>query len=358
MTPTSLSLQLLTMAIAVATTVLVAWAWPRARRVRWLIRPVLLLLCAVTAFSVVGVAVNRIMFLAPTWGHVLGDRDAAAVPSGGDDGGAPPTAAPGQSRMEQFTPAPGKAGIALPVVVYLPPGYDQSDNVRYPVITAYAGYPGTPNTWVSGTGAQRMLDAEIAAHRMAPTVVIYPTMHPDPKWDSECVNAEGGPQFDTYLTEDVPAAVKSRYRVRGDRAAWGVIGFSTGGYCAVNHVLRHPDRYIAAGSIAGYFKPLPGGAGGTQDLFKGNEKARQENSPLWRIQNLPVPDVDIWFGSANDDKNAMAGIREFTPHVRAPVRFTTAFIPVGGHTLSAWLVLIPSALNWLSARLAAPQTLS
>ncbi|GIG60456.1 esterase [Longispora fulva] len=358
MTPTSLDLQFLTIGVAVATTVFVAWAWPRVRWGRWLIRPVLLTLCALTAFSVVGVAVNRIMFLAPTWGHVFGDRNAAAVPIGDDDGGTVPTAAPGQSRMEQFTPALGKSGIALPVIAYLPPGYDQSDTVRYPVITAYAGFPGTPNTWVSGTGAQRMLDAEIAAHRMAPTIVIYPTIHPDPKWDSECVNAEGGPQFETYLTEDVPQAVKSRFRVRGDRAAWGVIGFSTGGYCAVNHVLRHPGTYAAAASLSGYFKPLPGGEGGTQDLFKGNEKARQENAPLWRVQNLPVPDVDIWYGAANDDKVAMAGIKEFAPQVRAPIRFTTAFIPTGGHTLAAWMVLIPSALDWLSARLAAPQSLS
>ncbi|WP_018353514.1 alpha/beta hydrolase [Longispora albida] len=361
MSPTSTSLLYICLGAAVAASTFAAWAWARNRRFRWLVRPALLTLCSLTALAVVGVLVNRILFLYPTWDALLGQdaKAAAAPPVPRDDDGVPIAAKPGASRMDVFNPPVGKSGVSLPVYVYLPPGYDQSPNMRYPVITAYSGFPGTPQTWIiSEVQAQATLDKEIREHRMAPTIVIWPVHHPDPKIDSQCVDAVGGPQFETYLTVDVRNAVISRYRARTEAAAWGIIGFSLGGYCAVNHTMRHPDKYRVAASLAGYFTTMPGGPGGNQDLFRGNEQLRKEHAPLWRIQNLPVPDMDLWYGAPLDDTRSVSNIREFGALVKAPMRLTTEFIPKGGHTLAPWVILIPGAFDWMSSRLAAPQTLS
>jgi poly(3-hydroxybutyrate) depolymerase len=51
---------------------------------------------------------------------------------------------------------------------------------------------------------------------------------------------------DTYLSTDVPTIIRARYRVSTDPAEWGLLGYSSGGYCAANLGLRHRARFGAA----------------------------------------------------------------------------------------------------------------
>src|SRR5205823_2850459 len=62
---------------------------------------------------------------------------------------------------------------------------------RYPVIEALTGFPGTPNSWLAGLDAQNVLDRELAAGRIAPTVVVFPFQTYQASRDSECVDAVG-----------------------------------------------------------------------------------------------------------------------------------------------------------------------
>ena len=80
------------------------------------------------------------------------------------------------------------------------------------------------------------------------------------------------------------AAVTAQFRVRTDRAGWAILGTSTGGFCAANLAMRHPDRYAAAASLSGYFTAITDRT--TGDLYRGDQKLRNENSPLWRLKNL------------------------------------------------------------------------
>jgi len=143
------------------------------------------------------------------------------------------------------------SGMKMPAYVYLPAAYD-AERERFPVIEATHGYPGSPKAWLRRLDVLGYLDREIAAGRMAPTVVVFPYQTPSALLDTECTNLTGGPQAETYLTRDVPAAIKTHYRVRTDRAGWGLIGYSAGGFCSTNLLLRHPGEYAAAASLSGY----------------------------------------------------------------------------------------------------------
>lgn len=355
MQPDSLTTMVVTILAAVAGAAGTGWGWDHARGWwRWPVRAVALVLCAGLSLASAGIGVNHELRLYPTWGSIAsgGRGDAGPVPQPAA-ASAQPSADPGGSEIVRFTVAGHASHITMSALAYLPAGYRSAANAsrRYPVIEAFDGFPGSPNYWVKTMRVQEVLDREIAAGRMAPTVVVLPYQTRDAAVDTECVDAVGGAKFDTFLAVDVPAAVVAQFRVRTDRAAWGTIGTSTGGFCAVNLALRHTGRYAAAASLSGYFEAITDRT--TGDLYRGDSRARNENSPLWRLANLPVPATAVYLSCARDDRHALDQLQRFQAAARAPLAVSTDLVPQGGHSSAVWRSVLPAALDWLSGRLAA-----
>jgi hypothetical protein len=111
--------------------------------------------------------------------------------------------------------------------------------------------------------------------------------------------------------------------------------------------------YAAAASLSGYFTAITDHT--TGDLYRGNRLLREQNSPLWRIEHLPVPDMPVFIGIARDDRSGYIQARQFSAAARSPLQVTTVLVPQGGHTGEVWTVLEPSVYDWLSGWLAAPE---
>lgn len=345
MSPDSPGLQVAALASCVVVALLFAWLLDRPRR--WPMKVLAAVCCAVVAMTAAAVALNRELELYASWSELLGH------PTLSGSGGVQPVTGGGRgSKMVRFTVVGRRSHLSMPVLAYLPPGY-RSDTRRLPVVEFLDGYPGSPYSWVRGLHVQDVLDQEIAAGRMAPTVALFPYQTPSPRHDSECINAVGGLQVDTFLTADVREAVARLLRVRTDRAGWGLIGYSTGGFCAANLALRHPDQFAAAVSLSGYFHALTDHT--TGDLFRGDPRARELNSPVWRVTRLPVPPLAMYLATARDDRTGMLDLRRFLAAARVPLRITTATVMRGGHSRPVWRALEAPALDWLSSWLAAPQ---
>jgi S-formylglutathione hydrolase FrmB len=58
----------------------------------------------------------------------------------------------------------------------------------------------------------------------------------------------GGPQTETFLSKDLPYALKSVHRVGHDAGAWGVMDYSSGGNRALQLTMRNPRVYTAGSS--------------------------------------------------------------------------------------------------------------
>lgn len=334
-----------------------AWLWNRVRGWwGWFDRIVVLLLSVSMALTAGGIAANQQLNLFVAWPQVFGVRE--SVPAQGQTETVTREGSESASRVVKFSVTGRVSGIALPAYAYLPPGYDSpmGQRTRYPVIEATDGFPGSPNGWLIGLDAVRILDEEIGQHRMAPTVVIFPTQVIDPARDSECVDAVGGPQFDTYLTTDLREVVARLFRVRTDRAGWSITGLSTGGFCAVNLALRHPQLYAAAASLSGYFTAYTDAT--TGDLYHADPHLRDLNSPLWRLRNLAVPPLAVFAAAARDDHSGYQALHDLTATVRPPVELTTLVLPQGGHTPAVWKAMEPPVFDWLSSWMAGPQVSS
>ena len=160
----------------------------------------------------------------------------------------------GQGRVVSFTlPSPwrGSSQTTSPVWIYLPPGYDTGTQ-RYPVVYTV---PWDLTHWSMGIHVTALLDQAITAGTLPPSIVAFVDLAGGPFPNSECANSYDGREWtDTYVSSTVVRYVDSHYRTIADPRARTIAGFSQGGFCAANLLLRHPDVFRQAAIFAGYFE--------------------------------------------------------------------------------------------------------
>ena len=153
-------------------------------------------------------------------------------------------------------------GNCRDITAYLPPGYDLPANGErtYPVMFMHDGQ----NIWDdhdccfghTGWEINVTLDAEIAANKVAPIIVIgaasTAARMPEYGLDTD----PGAPTMMSFISFQVnelqPAALA---HVRHDANKLVIAGSSLGGLVSMEIAERHPDVYSAAVSLSGAFWP-------------------------------------------------------------------------------------------------------
>jgi S-formylglutathione hydrolase FrmB len=315
-----------------------------------------------TAVVLVAVLANDAGNFYSSWLELLGEHHSlhtsAIGPGGQDSAVAQKLAAAGARGHGIVVPllVPGTAsGIgAFKALVYLPEQYGQPQYAHrsFPVVELIAGSPGTPKTWTASLNVAGVLDREIAAGRSLPFIAVMPSQDVAGNRDTQCVNVVHGPAVETYLTTDVRAAVARAFRANMARDAWAVMGYSSGGFCATNLAMRHPDLYDAAASVAGYARPAHDHQ--TGDLFGRDAARRDQNTPIWRALHLPSPDVSLLLMSSSEDPSTRRDATALAAAARGPLSVTLVSLKHGGHNFEMWRAEEPVAFDWLSSHLTAP----
>ena len=253
-----------------------------------------------------------------------------------------------------------RSRITRAVYVYLPPQYFQPSYqaYRFPVIELIHGQPGEPEDWITVVGVTAAFDHLLKDKLAQPAVVVMPDANGGPRISLQCLNQVGGPQDLTYLAVDLPNQIARILRVQRPGLAWGVAGYSEGGFCAANMALRYPRRYGFAGVLSGYFTPLDNRLANPSrrvSPFGGNRSLREQNTPLDEIQQLPAGVVipQFWLGAGAADRQDVADAEVFWQQLRlrranVPLTLTAG----GGHTMTTWRAQVPSMLTWMTPGLA------
>ncbi len=290
--------------------------------------------------------------------NALGSRAARAVTR--DETEPPLVADPGDAfvRQHQVPVADGRleavvihgqrSGISAKAYVYLPSQYLWDRRRRFPVGLALTGYPGNAENLITRLKLPEIAAREIAAGHARPMIFVMMRPMVTPPRDTECTDVPGGPQALTFFAEDLPAAIRSAYRVVPGPAGWSALGDSTGGYCALKLAMLHSDRFGAAVSLAGYYKALKDFT--TGDLYGGSKAYRAENDLAWRLRHLPPPPIDVLVATSRKGERDYPATRAFLRLVRPPMRSAAIILPSGGHHFSVWQRELIPALRWLSDR--------
>jgi len=374
-------------ALAVVALVATLWLWPRLARQRplpMLGRIGLLTVIQVSVLSVLLLSVNNTYGFYTSWNDLLNPGGApltlasaehpkGAAPKSGalvqpsTEGGLEtvkdlPQGKPEEvGRVDSIRVTGPESGLSDQVFIYLPPEYfvPRYARERFPVLVTLAGYPGPSLHLVEGLKVPQTAWDLQRTGRMAPTVIVMARPSVAPPRDTECVDVAGGPRTETWFAKDLPNALRSGYRVSRSASSWGVLGYSTGGSCALRLAMRNPGTYASgAGMHADYQVPNDRWTDG--DLFGGDEHAAQQSDLNWRLRNLPAPKVSLLVVSTRTEEDYQAtqqflATAQQVGDAHPEFRADSLFLDDGGHSFETWRRELPAALEWMSDHLKPPQ---
>jgi enterochelin esterase-like enzyme len=253
-----------------------------------------------------------------------------------------------------------RSHITRVVYVYLPPQYFQPAyrDYKFPAIELLHGQPGEPQDWIDVVGVTADLYRLMREGLARPAVLIMPDVNGGNRISLQCLNQVDGPQDLTYLAVDLPAEISRVLRVQPPGRAWGVAGYSEGGFCAANIALRFPHSYGFAAVLSGYFSPydnqLPG-RGAYVNPFGGNPRLRRENTPFDEVAALPAGAVipQFWLSAGKEDAQDVANADYFWQELQLHEANVPLILSPGKHSMAAWRADVPLMLEWMTRGLAA-----
>ena len=170
--------------------------------------------------------------------------------------------------------------------------------------------------------------------------------------DSECLNAVGGPQFETYLTRDVVGWVDRRYRTVRQAGGRVVGGMSSGGYCALNLGLRHQDEFSVILAHEPYGTP---GTSARWRLLGGSQARYQANSPIAYLPTMPFRHrLAVFLDAPASDPGSLSDTLRVAHELAARDQLVSLQIVHGvGHTWQEARRELPYSLVFASRHLTA-----
>jgi Putative esterase len=143
---------------------------------------------------------------------------------------------------------------ARPVDVYVPPGYDDDPQRRFPSVYVIQGYTGAVPMWRNRSPFRptfpEATDALFAGGNVPPCVVVFVDA-----WTayggSQFVDSPGTGRYHSYLCDEVVPFVDERYRTLASAEHRGITGKSSGGFGAMITPMLRPDLFGGLASHAG-----------------------------------------------------------------------------------------------------------
>jgi pimeloyl-ACP methyl ester carboxylesterase len=341
-------------------------------------------------------SVNKFYDYYQTWGAMISDltgQGASSIPKYAvagsnkqfdkDIGRVTSTAEDAQvGYLFQTTIVGARSHLARNVYVYLPPQYFQKAYAHYkfPAIELLHGSPGNPEAWLTVLDVIPTFLNLLEVHPSDAAVLVMPDTDGGRQYALQCLNDPGGIQDMTFVADDVPDYIARLVRVQSPGPAWGVAGYSEGGYCAANIALQEPDRYGAAGVMSGYFVPIqsqvpkgnkPGAKPVLANVFAGHPSLQLVNSPRSYLAKVPlsVRLPAFWLAAGAQDTQDVGAAANFRQLLQTRLLEQTRLllqrkapnvpflvVPDGGHQGSVWRAALGPMLTWMTPQLSAAAT--
>src|ERR687895_635999 len=141
-----------------------------------------------------------------------------------------------------------------PLWVYVPPGYDDEPDRRYPSIYQIQGLTGQLDMWRNRAPFRKnfpeLADELFVANEAPPCILVWVDC-----WTSlggsQFIDSPGTGKYHTYLCDEVVPWVDAHYRTLDGAAHRGIVGKSSGGYGAMVTPMLRPDLWGGLATHAG-----------------------------------------------------------------------------------------------------------
>lgn len=148
----------------------------------------------------------------------------------------------GQAATIEKISVPGKKmNKQIPAIVVLPDDAKNTDQ-KFPVVYLLHGYGGDYQNW------NNHADLGAASDKFSVIIVC-----PDGSRNSWYLDSEVDPasQYETFVSKELVEWIDSHFPTIPKKEGRAITGLSMGGHGSLYLAFRHPDNYIAAGSMSG-----------------------------------------------------------------------------------------------------------
>ena len=224
--------------------------------------------------------------------------------------------------------------------VYVPPGYDENPDGRYPVLYLLHGNANDHHSWQRYGRANEILDNLLAERSIKPMLVVMPLGYGGASinGDGHGMAASSGPNnrstpapsatgrgepdlYERDILEDVIPMIDKKYRTISDPRSRAIFGFSMGGGQSGRIGLRHLDVFSHVGVMSA-------GAGRPGETGLVSQLATNVDETNKKLDLL-------WIGCGRDDF-AFPGASSFAKELKEAGIKHTFVESSGGHHWRVW----------------------
>lgn len=252
-------------------------------------------------------------------------------------------------------------GRALTYNVYLPTGYAENANVRYPVMYLLHGNGGHRNDWVVKGKMQRTVDELVAKGEIPPAIFIMPDANTN--WYVDLKE-----QMETAFVNDLMPHVEKTYRTINAREGRVIGGLSMGGYGALRFVMKYPEKFQAAALLSpAIYNPEPPADSSARHVkvFAEPNTDGAYSKNVWQQYNYPsLMDgflakgikVPMYINSGDDDEFAIESDATLLySQLRKAKQPAELRIVNGKHEWMVWETTLADSLKFVFSTVQRPQ---
>ena len=252
-------------------------------------------------------------------------------------------------------------GRALTYNVYLPTGYTENTNVRYPVMYLLHGNGGNRNDWHVKGKMQSTVDELVAKGQIPPAIFIMPDANTN--WYVDLKE-----KMETAFIEDLMPHVEKTYRTINAREGRVIGGLSMGGYGAIRFVLKYPEKFQAAALLSpAIYNPEPPADSSARHVkvFADPNTDGAYSKNVWQQYNYPALmdaflakgiKVPMYINSGDDDEFAIeADATLLYSQLRKAKQPAELRIVNGKHEWMVWETTLGDSLKYVFSTVQRPQ---
>jgi enterochelin esterase-like enzyme len=254
------------------------------------------------------------------------ERPAEPAPTGAVQATAAPTAAESDGRLEITSYRSPLLGTELPLLVYLPPGFDQEQE-PLPVVYLLHGRGYDEWQWVD-LGATRLATQAIRGGLWPPFALVMP-YQPEPLFSS----SDGGPRsYEAEFLEGLMPAVERRFQLTDRGSRRGIAGISRGAVWALEIAFRHPQQISGVAALSPALNV---------------NFPRPRYDPIWIAQQGgPLPSA-IFMAVGDREQTIRASAEQLSQALQQQGVEHVFTVKPGTHAQDLWTALVEPALEFL-----------
>jgi len=235
------------------------------------------------------------------------------------------------------------------VWVYLPPGYDDNPDRRYPVLYLLHGAWGWEWDWPCKGSAAETAGRMVAEGEIEPIIMVMPNDGLRKAGTLYTNWADGSGRYEDWIARDLVAYVDSNLRTKAERDGRCITGLSMGGLGAANIGLRNRSLFRSIATHSGLFSIVEEGDhfwSEFHDQALGTRERAEQNSPLHYVQDIPPAELPALYIDCGIDDFLFQANRDMHARLESlKIPHTYSEFP-GAHTWEYWTEHLAGSLRF------------